>query len=157
MGTTVERIGPPGSFMVFRGTYEYAIDARGRLPLPARFRDAFAEGVVLVHSPDGCIDVYTPSEYDAWAGFLTQQRANRQRARRLRRGFFGRSYDVDLDRQGRILVPPLLRQYADLSGTVLVVGRGECLEIWNPRRWEAEAALVDEEQDATLESMEVRR
>ena len=142
--------------MVFRGTYEYAIDGRGRLPLPARFRDVFAEGMVLVQSPDGCLDVYTPSGYDAWAGFLTQQSANRQRARRLRRGFFARSFDVDLDRQGRILVPAFLRQHADLSGSVLLVGRGECLEIWNPKRWEAEAALVDEEYDATLESMEER-
>jgi len=61
-----------------------------------------------------------------------------------------------LDRQGRILVPPFLRQHADLSGTVLMVGRGECLEIWNPKRWEAEEALVDQEYEAALESMEDR-
>jgi MraZ protein len=142
--------------MVFRGTYEYAIDARGRVPLPARYRDAFAEGVVLVQSPDGCIDVYTPSGYDAWASFLTKVKPNRQRGRRLRRGFFGRSIDAELDRQGRILVPSFLRQHADLSAAVLMIGRGECLEIWNPKHWEAEAALVDEEYDAALESMEER-
>jgi MraZ protein len=142
--------------MDFRGTYEYAIDARGRMPIPARYRDAFAEGIVLVQSPDGCIDIYTPSGYDAWASFLIKERPNRQRSRRLRRGFFGRSIDTDVDRQGRILVPAFLRQHADLSGAVLIVGRGECLEVWNPRRWEAEAALVDEEYEAALESMEPR-
>ena len=142
--------------MDFRGTYEYAIDARGRMPVPARYRDAFAEGIVLVQSPDGCIDIYTPSGYDAWASFLTKERPNRQRGRRLRRGFFGRSIDTDVDRQGRILVPSFLRQHAELSGAVLIVGRGECLEVWNPRRWEAEAALVDEEYEAALESMEQR-
>jgi MraZ protein len=142
--------------MDFRGTYEYAIDARGRMPVPARYRDAFAEGIVLVQSPDGCIDIYTPSGYDTWASFLIKERPNRQRSRRLRRGFFGRSIDTDVDRQGRILVPAFLRQHADLSGAVLIVGRGECLEVWNPRRWEAEAALVDEEYEAALESMEPR-
>ena len=142
--------------MEFRGTYEYAIDGRGRVPIPARYRDAFAEGMVLVQSPDGCIDIYTPSGYDAWASFLTRERPNRQRGRRLRRGFFGHSIDADLDRQGRILVPPFLRQHADLSGSVLMVGRGECLEIWNPKRWEAEEALVHQEYEAALESMEER-
>ena len=142
--------------MEFRGTYDYTIDVRGRLPIPARYREAFEAGVVLVQSPDGCIDVYTSSGYDAWASFLTREKPNRQRSRRLRRGFFGRSIDVDLDRQGRILVPPFLRQHADLSTTVLMVGRGECLEMWNPERWEAEQALIDEEYEAALESMEDR-
>jgi MraZ protein len=142
--------------MEFRGTYEYAIDGRGRVPIPARYRDAFVEGIVLVQSPDGCIDVYTPSGYNEWASFLTQEKPNRQRGRRLRRGFFGRSIDADLDRQGRVLVAPFLRQHADLSGSVLMVGRGECLEIWNPKRWEAEEALIDEEYEAALESMEER-
>ena len=142
--------------MVFRGTYEYAIDARGRLPIPARYREAFEGGLVLVQSPDGCIDVYTPSGYDAWASFLTRDKPNRQRSRRLRRGFFGRSIDVELDKQGRILVPTFLRQHADLSSSVLMVGRNECLEIWDPQRWEAEQALIDEEYEAALESMEER-
>jgi MraZ protein len=142
--------------LVFRGTYEYTIDERGRVPIPARYRDAFAEGVVLVQNPDGGVDVYTTPGYDAWASFLAKERPNRQRSRRLHRGFFGRSYDTELDRQGRILVPPFLRQHADLSGTVLMVGRGECLEIWNPKRWEAEAALIEQEYEATLESVEER-
>lgn len=142
--------------MVFRGTYEYAIDGRGRLPIPARYRDAFVDGVILVQGPEGCVEVYTPSGYEAWANFLTKERPNRQRGRRLRRGFFGRSMDADLDRQGRLLVPPLLRQHAGLSGTVLMVGRNECLEIWNPERWQAEEALVDEAYEAALETLEER-
>jgi MraZ protein len=142
--------------MVFRGTYEYAIDGRGRLPIPARYRDAFADGVILVQGPEGCVEVYTPSGYEAWANFLTKERPNRQRGRRLRRGFFGRSMDAELDRQGRLLVPPLLRQHAGLSGTVLMVGRNECLEIWNRDRWEAEEALVDEAYEAALETLEER-
>jgi MraZ protein len=64
--------------------------------------------------------------------------------------------DAELDRQGRLLVPPLLRQHAGLSGTVLMVGRNECLEIWNPDRWEAEEALVDEAYEAALETLEER-
>lgn len=142
--------------MEFRGIYEYAIDGRGRSPIPARYREAFEDGVVLVQNPDGCIDVYTPAGYDAWASFLTKEKPNRQRSRRLRRGFFARSIDVEVDRQGRILVPPFLRQHAELSGAVVMVGRGECLEMWEPKRWEGEQALIDEEYDTALESMEER-
>jgi len=142
--------------MVFRGTFEYAIDGRGRLPIPVRYRDAFADGVILVQGLEGCVEVYTPSGYDAWASFLTKEKPNRQRGRRLRRRFFGGSMDAELDRQGRLLVPPLLRQHAGLSGTVLMIGRDECLEIWSPDRWEAEHALADEAYETALESLEER-
>ena len=64
--------------------------------------------------------------------------------------------DAELDRQGRLLVPPLLRQHAGLSGTVFMIGRDECLEIWSPDRWEAEHALADEAYETALESLEER-
>lgn len=142
--------------MAFRGTYEYTIDDRGRVPLPARYREAFAAGVVLVEAEDGCVELYTATGYEEEAAFLTSQRAHRKKSRRLRRGFFARSMDADMDRQGRVLLPPRFRQHGDLNGAVIVVGRGECLEVWNPARWEAERALVDQEFGAALESLEER-
>jgi MraZ protein len=143
--------------MAFRGTFEYTIDDRGRVPVPARYREAFAAGVVLVEAEDGCVELYTTTGYEEEAAFLTRQRAHRKRSRRLRRGFFGRSMDADMDRQGRILLPPRFRQHGELNGAVIVVGRGECLEVWNPARWEAERALVDQEFGAALESLEERQ
>jgi MraZ protein len=142
--------------MAFRGTFEYTIDNRGRIPIPARYRGAFSNGAVLVESQDGCVEVYTTEAYESEGQFLTRQRPTRKKARRLRRGFFGRSLDVDLDGQGRVLLPPRLRQHGDLNGTVLIVGRGECLEIWNPQRWAAEEEEVIQEYEGDLESVEER-
>jgi MraZ protein len=142
--------------MVFRGTFEYTIDNRGRIPVPTRYRAVFSQGAVLTESQDGCIEVYTADSYESEAEFLLQQRATRKKARRLRRGFFGRSLDVELDGQGRVLLPPRLRQHGDLNGSVLIVGRGECLEIWNPERWAAEQDAIEQEYEVDLESMEER-
>jgi MraZ protein len=100
--------------------------------------------------------VYTAEAYEKEAAFLINQRPTRKKSRRLRRGFFGRSFDVDLDGQGRILLPPRLRQHGDLNGAVLIVGRGECLEIWNPQRWAGEEEDIDEKYESDLESLEER-
>jgi MraZ protein len=143
--------------MVFRGTFEYTVDNRGRIPIPARYRAIFNEGVVLVDAADGCVEVYPPAAYEQQAGFLIELRPTQKKARLLRRGFFGRSFDGELDGQGRVLLPPRLRQRADLNGGVLIVGRGECLEIWNPKRWAAHENEIDESYEAGLESMEERR
>jgi MraZ protein len=142
--------------MFLRGTFEYTIDNRGRIPIPARYRAEFSKGAVLAEGREGSVEVYTTDSYEGEAEFLLRQRATRKKARRLRRGFFGRSLDVELDGQGRILLPPRLRQHGDLNGSLLVVGRGECLEIWNPERWAAEQEAIAQEYEVDLESMEER-
>ena len=78
----------------------------------------------------------------------------RRKGRVLRRALFPRSHDLELDKQNRILVPAPLREYARLSGKVLVVGTGECLEVWSPEEYESEMARVDEQIETTLESVE---
>lgn len=140
--------------MVFRGTFEYSIDGRGRIPIPARFRTPFWNGAVLVKGHDGCVEVYTAEAYEKEAESFIAQRPARQMSRRLQRGFFGRSLDVELDGQGRILLPPLLRQHGSLEGSVLIVGRGECLELWNPNRWEAEEKEIDAAYEAVDKATE---
>jgi MraZ protein len=142
--------------MVFRGVFKYTIDNRGRIPIPARYRETFSNGAVLTKSQDRCVEVYTAESFEGEAEFLLQQRATRKKARRIRRGFFANSLDLELDGQGRVLLPPWLRQHGDLNGQVLVVGRGECLEIWNPERWAAEQEAIEQEYEVDLESMEER-
>lgn len=143
--------------MRFRGHYEYTIDDRGRVPLPALYRKAFAEGVILVEGLDGCIEVYTQEGYEHWAEFVERRGRHQLKGRRMRRGVFGRSFDAELDAQGRVLIPARCRQHAALEGHVIIVGGDECLEIWNPQRWEAEEALVDQEYGQDLESAEGRQ
>ena len=142
--------------MVFRGTWEYTIDDRGRVPIPARYREAFVDGLVLVEGLDGCLEVYTQEGYERWAQFVASRGPHKLTARRIRRGVCGRSFDGELDAQGRILIPARSRQYAALEGPVTIVGREECLEVWSRQRWEAEEALVEQEYRRDLESMEDR-
>lgn len=141
----------------FLGRYEYAMDGRGRVPLPPRYRDVFARGAVLSQgSPEPCLRLYTAESFEQQAALYTSEPATRRAGRITRHAFFGRSFPVELDRQGRILVPAPLRAHAALDASVVVVGAGEWLEIWNPERFEAEMAVVDDELERTLESVEPR-
>ena len=139
----------------FLGRYEYAMDGRGRVPLPPRYRDVLARGSVLSQgSPDLCLRLFTAESFEQQAALYTSEPGTRRSGRITRHAFFTRSFPVELDRQGRILVPAPLRAYASLEGTVVVVGAGEWLELWNPERFEAEMSLVDDRLEDTLESLE---
>ena len=140
--------------MAFRGTYEHTVDDRGRVAIPARYRHEFAEGVVLTLSPEGCLEVYTPPGFDEMANLVTAEPATHLKGRRLRRGFFARSWDAELDRQGRILIPAQLRETALLNGAVIINGRRECLEVWSRDRWDEEMKQVQAAYAAELESLE---
>ena len=142
--------------MHFLGTSEYAMDERGRVPLPPKYRDAFREGIVLSQgSPDPCLRVYTMSSFEAQARDWTAVSAMRRKGRDLRK-LFSRSFDTELDNQNRILIPGALRAYAGLQGKVLVNGCGEYLEIWDPDVYAQEMQRVDADLEATLESIEPR-
>ena len=137
------------------GTYEYAMDARGRVPVPPRYRDLFTRGAVVSQgSPDLCLRLFTAEGFEQQAAQYTTQPGTRKAGRIVRQGFFARSYPVDLDGQGRILVPGSLREYARLEGNVVIVGAGEWLEIWSPERFQAQMSVVDDLLEDTLESLE---
>src|SRR3990170_1836689 len=126
------------SLMAFRGTYEHTVDDRGRVALPARYRHEFAEGVVLTLGEEGCIEAYTPGGFADMSDLAAAEPATTREGRRSRRRFDAQSWDTELDRQGRILIPAKFREAAGLEGPVMIAGRRECLEIWSPQRWERE-------------------
>lgn len=128
--------------MAFRGTYEHTLDDRGRVALPARYRQEFLQGVVLALGPEGCIEVYTPAGFAEMSVDFAAEPATSLRGRRSRRRFQAQSFDTELDRQGRILVPARFRQMTGLNGAVTIIGRHECLEIWDPQAWEVESAAA---------------
>ena len=124
--------------MSFRGTYEHTVDDRGRVAIPARYRHEFAEGVVLTLGEEGCIEVFTASGFAEMSDLVAAEPATTAEGRRSRRRFDAQSWDTELDRQGRILIPVQFREAAALDGPVVIAGRRECLEIWSPQRWERE-------------------
>jgi MraZ protein len=120
----------------FLGRYDYAMDDRGRVPLPPRYRDLFARGAMLNQGPDPCLRLFTTDNFDQQAQLYTREDATELSARMTRRLFFANCFSVELDKQGRILIPGPLRAYARLEGSVIVSGAGEWLEIWNPEQFE---------------------
>lgn len=133
--------------MAFRGTYEHTLDDRGRLAIPARYRHEFPDNrAVLTPGVDGCIEVWTERGFLEKSDRVAAEPDTTKTGRRSRRLFDAQSLDTELDRQGRILVPARFRQMAELDGTVVIIGRRECLEIWNPAKWD------DEVQAATSDS-----
>jgi MraZ protein len=121
----------------FLGRFDYTMDDRGRIPVPPRYRDAFAVGPVLSQGPDPCLRLFTAANYNEQAALYTAGEATDESARAMRRHFFANSFSIDLDAQGRILVPPPLREFAGLTRDVTISGAGEWLEIWNPERFSA--------------------
>ena len=143
--------------MLFLGTFDYAMDERGRVPLPPKFRDEFEGGIVLCQgSPDNCIRAFTSEAFHAQARQRMAVPAMQRRGTVLRRGLFPDTYELELDRQNRVLIPMKLREYARLSGKVLVMGMGEFVEIWSPEEYTLEQGRIAEQLPDALEASDVR-
>jgi transcriptional regulator MraZ len=135
--------------MAFRGTFDYTLDAKNRLTVPARFRAELAGGVVLAKGLERCVAVWTPGAYDTYtAAALAGLHPLSKEAQKLRRFFSANSLDTELDAAGRVMVPAFLLEHAGLSKDVVVTGAGDALEIWDRTTWatynDALASDVDE-------------
>ncbi len=120
---------------MFFGEFEHSLDAKGRVILPAKFRDAFRVGGYLTKVLDGCLAVYTQEEWDAVAHEM-QAKARRGLAERtLVRSQAAGTAEVVPDRQGRIAVPANLRSFAHLDREVVITGAINRIEIWDATRW----------------------
>ena len=122
----------------FRGTFDHTLDAKSRLTVPARYRSALADGVVLAMPLDlePCVGVWRPNEYDEYVREqidalprLSPKRPN------LERFFYGNSLEAELDGAGRVMIPSFLAEHASLQKEVVVVGAGERMELWNKAAW----------------------
>lgn len=135
--------------MAFRGTFDYTLDAKNRLTVPARFRAELAGGVVLAKGLERCIALWTPGAYDTYtAAALQGLHPLSKDAQKLRRFFSANSLDTELDAAGRVMVPTFLLDHAGLSRDVVVTGADDSLEIWDRATWttynDALSADVDE-------------
>lgn len=128
---------------MFLGRYAHNLDAKGRLAIPARYRDALAEGVVLTRGIDRCLALYPLAAWRPLAEKVAALPLTDADARNFRRLVFAEAADLELDGQGRILIPPDLRRYAEIEREALVVGVDTSIEIWSPARWETVSASLD--------------
>ena len=136
---------------MFLGEHQHSLDAKGRVILPARFRDQLEGGAVMAKALDGCLAVYPVAEFDARR--RQRSRSSRSRARRERqaaRTFFAGAVEITPDKQGRVAIPPHLREYAGLDRDVIVAGNFDHIEIWDAQRFRERdragtASIVDGE------------
>jgi MraZ protein len=135
---------------MFLGEYVHTTDDGGRLTIPARFRPGLQAGLVITRGLDRCLAIYPLKEWEQLAARVSGLPITNRRARALRRRFFSNASDAALDKQGRVLVPPRLREYAGLDGEVVITGLDTYIELWNPDSWQEEREYV-EGDDAAME------
>jgi MraZ protein len=141
-----------GSPPQFSGEYEHTLDEKGRLIIPAKFRAGLAQGSFITRGMDGCLFVLPPN---AWK-VLSEQAANlplsKPGARLFSRMIFSGT-ECNLDRQGRILLPPPLREHADIESEVVIIGVNSRLEIWSKKRWQEQTTKMEEESGSIGEQL----
>lgn len=119
----------------FFGTYEHSLDGKGRVILPAKFRPDFEHGGYLTQYRDGCLALWTPDEFGRQAEEMKERARSGRNDRNLARYWASATQELEVDRQGRLMVPARMRDYARLESDVVVVGVFDRVELWNPARW----------------------
>ena len=139
---------------MFFGEFEYKVDEKGRVPLPPRFRAHLKEGLVLTPGVEKCITAYPISEWKKLADRLTEGPLARSKLRQLNRALFATAFYLSVDGQGRINLPPTLRDHAEICDEVVVAGANNYLEIWNRAHWDEAKAVSQEQAWQIIESLE---
>jgi MraZ protein len=146
------------SFPMFIGEFEYRVDEKGRVPVPPKFRieELKRDGMVLNPGLEKCINLYPISEWQRIADSLTKGPLLPEKLRKLNRAIFSTAFSVEMDSQGRIILPAHLRQHAGITAEVAIVGANTYAEIWSKEQWAIEKNESQQEASHTIETMEQR-
>ena len=136
--------------MMFTGEYEHSVDSKGRIIMPSKYREALADEFVVTLGLDGCLFIYPNEEWEKFVMQLKELPGNKE-ARQLQRYFLAGAANVEMDKQGRFLIPAKLREAAGLTKDIVTVGVLSKLEIWDKEKWEANN--VYENMDEIAEHM----
>ena len=131
---------------MFLGEYEHSVDAKGRVAVPAKFRPQLEAGLVITRGFEECLQAFPMDAWQALAERINGLSQVQTEVRRLRRHIFANAFDTELDKQGRILLPAGLREYAHIGESAIVAGMNTYFEIWAKDAWDA--TLTDIAQEA---------
>jgi MraZ protein len=134
---------------MFLGEFSHTVDDKGRMTIPARFRPELATGLIVTRWLDGCLALYSVAEWESLAKRVEALSITDRSARDFRRFIFGGAVEATPDRQGRVLIPAYLREYAGIDGEVTVVGMNTYIEIWCPETWAATRQGVENDKANT--------
>ena len=141
-----------GSEEMFTGEYHHNLDTKGRMIIPVKFRDELNGEFVITSSLDGCLSMYAPAEWQILENKLNALPMTNQKARKLKRFLLGSAVSCELDKQGRILVPQTLREFAGLDKDVVLTGNLNRIEVWSKEKWSENCNYDD--MDSIAESMQ---
>jgi MraZ protein len=133
---------------MFLGEYQYTIDDKGRLTIPAKFRRPLAGGLVVTRGFDRNLAMYPMATWSGLVDKVNQLPYGDLQARRFRRLVFSGASDAELDKQGRINIPTYLLDYGMITKDVIVVGMNNFIELWSPDQWEAECDIMESTENA---------
>ena len=121
----------PGSSLM--GTYSHNIDAKGRMNFPTKLRESLGDSFIITRRLDGCLFVYSREEWAVMEEKISSMPLSK--GKNVQRFFFSNAAEIEADKQGRILIPAHLREYAGLEKDVMVIGAVNRAEIWDKDRW----------------------
>ncbi len=132
--------------MGFIGEYNHTVDAKGRVIVPSKFREILGDEFIVTKGLDHCLCAYENSEWDKFEKKLADLPTNSRDTRQLTRFFLSGATACEVDKQGRILLPAVLRTFAQIEKDAVLVGNGNRVEIWSRDRW-TEANNYDDIED----------
>ena len=129
---------------MFLGQFQHNLDDKGRLMIPARFRELLATGAFITQGFDKCLMVMTETHFKQVYDRIEAMNLADPGTRSLRRLLLSNAYPVEVDKVGRILVPQNLRAFLQIEGEAIVAGQGEYFEVWKPAEWNVQMALLQD-------------
>lgn len=135
------------------GEHHHNLDNKGRIAIPAKFKEKLAAGAIITRGLDNCLFVFASGEWEALAQKLVALPLAQANSRAFVRLMLAGASDANLDNQGRILIPDYLRKYADLKKQVVVAGLYNRVEIWDMEKWEAYKKKTESASDEIAEKL----
>lgn len=124
----------------FTGEYRHSLDSKGRLIVPSKFRDKLGSQFMIGRGYDDCLVIYSMEDWESFSARLAALPSNSEKARKLVRYFMSGTMEVEIDKQGRILLPAQMREIAGITKDVVYAGNGARAELWDADRYDAKMA-----------------
>lgn len=138
---------------MFIGEYSHTIDEKGRLQVPVKFREELLRGAVVTRGLDNCLFLYTFEEWEKLADKLANLPISQSKTRAFARLMLAGAMDVEMDKQGRIVLPEYLRKFAGMNKKVVVAGLYSRLELWDQVAWDKYKAGTEKDSNDIAETM----
>ncbi len=138
---------------MFLGEYNHSMDEKGRLAIPVKFRNELANGAVVTRGLDECLFLYTKSEWEVIAQKISKLPVSQKNTRAYSRLMLAGAMEVELDKQGRIILPEYLRKYSGLNKKSVIAGLYNRIEIWDEEKWEEYKKETEKQSDEIAERL----